>query len=159
MFNANGDQPRTAIHSIDHLIQLGLTSSASISEMVSTFEQASIKEIESPQCGLCDTDFIGIFDTKVSHINNHELAYAPKMSIASGHLEIGIDQYLFLNSDCINIANIRSYIASNSIAKTDGSNAFGQKLICSDNITIDHIEKSYKKRKTFRILSTCATFA
>jgi len=144
----SGDQPRTAIQSIDHLIELGLTSNTHISEIASIFEKASIKDFESPQCHLCDTDFIGIFRTKLTHINDHKLANEAELAIQRGWFDIDDDFHKFFKADygdCFNIKNIQSYSAFAGIKRVDSSKNIAHNLRCGDHITIDHIEESYRR--------------
>ena len=144
----SGDQPRTAIQSIDHLIELGLTSNTHISEIVSIFEKASIKDFESPQCYLCDTDFIGIFRTKLTHINDHKIMNTAQLTIQRESFDIDDDFHKFFNADygdCFNIKNIQSYSDFAGIKRVDSSKNIAHKLRCSDHIAIDHIEESYRR--------------
>jgi len=144
----SGDQPRSAIQSIDRLIELGLNSNTNVIEIISMFEQAATEDHVSPQCYLCDTDFIGLLETKVTHINDHKLSQASQLAIQRGWFDINDDFHGMCIDDyenCFNIKKIQSYISTVGEGWGNTTQGFGRKLVCSDHITIDHIEESYKR--------------
>lgn len=143
----SGDQPRSAIQSIDRLIELGLNNNTDISEIISMFEQASIEDYASPQCYLCDTSFIGLLETKLTHVNDHKLSRASQLAIQRGWFDINDDFHGFCIDDyenCFNVKKIQSYIASIGAERGDSSNNSGGRLVCSNHITINDIEESYR---------------